>query len=180
MRDYYHGYRNDVVNLIIGSAEHSPNRAHIINFKRMMDVYSRVYEGTHDAADVVEIETMLGMPLPTDHDERATTLEMFAEKIVNDHEQFIITYLNTLPVIIDTEGVYVTRSGKRVRINEVRPTKSLDTTAFNALGSVEKMFRGKLSFREHGSWHVSGRTSALKEKGSDIVAKWSETTVAKG
>ena len=76
-----------------------------------------------------------------------------------------------LPIVITQPGDYRTRDGRRVTIREVGPV-SLDTTPFNAKGSVWKTFRNKVVPRGHDIWHLSGRAFPLAEHPRDIVAKW--------
>lgn len=91
----------------------------------------------------------------------------------------IIAPYNKLPVIIDGVGVYITRNGKRVNIVNIvlynDPTGTydrLEVTAFEAKGSVERMFRGKPVFKGYDVWHVSGRYKACNELHPlDIVGK---------
>lgn len=79
--------------------------------------------------------------------------------------------LNNLPVIVTSPVIYVTRNGARVMVHDVKPAPSHDVTAFTVQGSIERMFRGKPSFRGYEIWHVSGRAYSHKESGRDIVAK---------
>lgn len=90
-----------------------------------------------------------------------------------------ITAYNKLPVIITGPGLYVCRNGKRVKIHAVELYNDpkgefdrLEVTAFEAKGAIEKMFRGKMSFRGLDAWHVSGRYKAWGEESPhDIVSK---------
>lgn len=81
--------------------------------------------------------------------------------------------LNRLPTIIDEPGIYLTRTGRRVKIHAVdtRPRPDPEVTAFTAKGAIESTLRGKTAFRGFDVWHISGRAFALKESTRDIVAK---------
>lgn len=81
-----------------------------------------------------------------------------------------VTTLNRLPVIITAPGIYRTRDGRRVQIHTLKPNPDLTCTSFTAAGATERMFRGKLRFRGHNIWHVSGRAYPLQESPRDIVA----------
>ena len=89
-----------------------------------------------------------------------------------------ITTFNKMPVIIDGPGMYTTRGGGRVRIDAVTYFKPepggpsrLEVTAFEAGGSIERMYRGKMRFRGWNCWHVCGRRFPLTESKHDIVGK---------
>lgn len=75
---------------------------------------------------------------------------------------------NTLPVLIDAPGEYVTRDGRRVTIREVR-TDTPGTTSFGATGGVWKKVRGVTKARSVDVWHISGRHMVLRESPLDIV-----------
>lgn len=79
-----------------------------------------------------------------------------------------MTLLDTLPVIIDGPGEYLTRDGGRVTIHDVDGRGT-----FSARGSKWKMFRGKLRPRIYGIWHISGRYKPLREDANDIISKGS-------
>lgn len=83
----------------------------------------------------------------------------------------IVIRLFDLPTLITQPGDYRTRDGRRVTIREVGEV-SLDSTRFNATGSVWKMFRGKVRPRGYSGWHLSGRAFPLAEHPRDIVAAW--------
>lgn len=89
------------------------------------------------------------------------------------------TPMNRLPLVIDGPGDYVTRSGVRVTIHEVRlyaptPMSNLrhEVTAFEAKGSPWRKVAGKLQPCGYDVWHLSGRLRAVKEHPEDIVGKW--------
>ena len=78
---------------------------------------------------------------------------------------------STLPVIIDAPGLYMTRDGRRVRIDRIDQRPEFLARGFAAKGSIERMFRGKMKFHDYNIWHVSGHAGALREHPRDIVAK---------
>lgn len=86
--------------------------------------------------------------------------------------------INKEPVIIDGPGIYRLRNGGRALIHAVEPyvdplgeVDRLEVTAFEAKGSVEAMFRGRLRFRGLQCWHVSGRSKPVTISNWDIVSK---------
>lgn len=86
--------------------------------------------------------------------------------------------LNKLPVVIDGPGIYTLRNGGRACIHEVKPfvdprglVTREEVTAFEAKGSIERTFRGKMRFMGLDSWHVSGRRLPVTESLYDIVSK---------
>ena len=97
-----------------------------------------------------------------------------APAIAERPARHVVTTLNRLPVIVTAPGLYRTRDGRRVQVHTVKPNADLTVTAFTAGGAIERMFRGKLTFRGFDIWHVSGRAYPLQESPRDIVA--SETT----
>ena len=80
--------------------------------------------------------------------------------------------LNNLPTVIDAPGDYVTRSGRRVTIHEVKQPKSSDCTEFLAKGSIWKKTDRMGINPEYQIWHISGRCFPLRESKIDIVGKW--------
>lgn len=88
------------------------------------------------------------------------------------------TPFNRLPIVIDGVGDYVTRSGKRVTIHQIKvyapqPNQPLrhEVTSFEAKGSVWRKVRGKEQAADYDIWHLSGRW-AVGESPRDIVGKW--------
>ena len=88
------------------------------------------------------------------------------------------TPMNRLPVVIDGPGEYVTRSGKRVTIRDIKvyasqPNGPLrhEVTAFEAKGEVWRKTNTKL-LKDWDIWHLSGRYRAVGEHRLDIVGKW--------
>ena len=88
--------------------------------------------------------------------------------------------INRLPLVITGPGDYKTRDGRRVTIRQIvmyAPTPSHNTprhevTAFEAKGSLWRMFRGKEQPRQPEIWHLSGRNMPVNEHGRDIVEYW--------
>lgn len=88
------------------------------------------------------------------------------------------TYFNTLPIVIDGPGIYLTRDGRRARIHEVKEYQPREgepprheVTAFEAKGSAQMLFQGNLVYRGYDCWHVCGRRFPLKESPLDIIEK---------
>lgn len=80
--------------------------------------------------------------------------------------------LNDLPTIIDAPGQYVTRSGKSVRIHEVKDNPTHNTTAFAAKGTIRYKKPNNVRYtQEYNIWHVSGRVSVFDIHDNDIVGK---------
>ncbi len=93
-----------------------------------------------------------------------------------------VTPLNTLPTIIKEPGEYITRSGCRVTIHEIKPTLNTPTdngrTEFRAKGTIyvpdrKAAKRGVTRFiRVYNAWHISGRNLPIHESTTDIVGVW--------
>lgn len=96
---------------------------------------------------------------------------------LTDHTSIGPMGVPAMPVIVKP-GYYVTRDGRKALIQEIRTPDQLglttfeDCTAFNCSGSIEKMFRGKPSFRGLDTWHTNGRRLPLKESPGDIVGPY--------
>jgi hypothetical protein len=80
------------------------------------------------------------------------------------------TPINKLPVVIDSECVYIMRNGSRVLINTVQHNEDKTTTSFKCKGLVEREFRGKKSFKDYRIWHESGMAGAFESE-FDIISK---------
>lgn len=76
-----------------------------------------------------------------------------------------------LTVVITEPGIYITRNGKRARIDNINPNQNMILNGHAARGRVERTFRGKLGFRGFEIWHVSGRLQPLEEHPLDIIRK---------
>jgi len=88
------------------------------------------------------------------------------------------TPMNRLPIIIDEPGDYLTRSGSRVTIHEIRMYAPLpngplrhSVTAFEAKGAIWREFHGKERPQGYEIWHISGRILGTIEMPMDIVSK---------
>lgn len=81
-----------------------------------------------------------------------------------------ISPANKLPVVIKETGIYIMRNGDRAIINEIKPNEHKSLMCFTCKGSIEKMFRGKMSFRGFETWHESGLKAGLPTE-FDIVRK---------
>tara|TARA_B100000700_G_scaffold311500_2_gene393814 strand:+ start:220893 stop:221228 length:336 start_codon:yes stop_codon:yes gene_type:complete len=90
-----------------------------------------------------------------------------------------ITPMNTKPVIIDSVGIYLMRNGKRAQIDTVEPHGDKNVTRFNCKGCVERVFRGKVSFRGYRIWHESGLASVFESEW-DILEKLSDESTHDG
>lgn len=84
------------------------------------------------------------------------------------------TLLNQLPIVVSHKGEYITRDGRKVLINEVKPQGDLGTTSFNCKGNLITVSDTGRERREYNIWHESGRSSVYSELGCDIVGVWNE------
>lgn len=75
--------------------------------------------------------------------------------------------------MIDAPGIYITRSGVRVKIDEVGVSPE-GCWAAKCKGYAERMFRGKLRWNGRRIWHESGSYIAVGEHPMDIIKKESE------
>ena len=83
-----------------------------------------------------------------------------------------MTLLNDLPTIIDQAGTYLTRSGDKVRIHEIKENSNPETTSFDAKGTVRYLKEGNVRYtNEFNIWHVSGRASVFDINDHDIISK---------
>lgn len=87
--------------------------------------------------------------------------------------------INSLPLVITGPGDYKTRDGRRVTIRSIVPYAPLpngnlrhEVTAFEAKGSLWKMYRGQPRPRTPDIWHLSGRNLPAGEQPRDIVGYW--------
>lgn len=80
------------------------------------------------------------------------------------------TPFNKLPIIIDSEGVYIMRNGSRAWVDTVEHNEDKTTTSFKCKGLVEIDFRGKKSFKDYRIWHESGMAGAFESE-FDIISK---------
>ena len=72
--------------------------------------------------------------------------------------------------LIATPGDYLTRSGSRVTIREIK-----GPSTFSCKGSMWIMYRGRLRPRHVATWMPDGRYSVLGQHKHDIVGRY-ETT----
>lgn len=79
--------------------------------------------------------------------------------------------LNSLPVIVDGPGDYVTRDGHRVTVRAVRAA-TLGTNAFGVEGSAWSERGGVRRARGNDVWHESGRHMVTRDSGRDLVGRW--------
>lgn len=83
------------------------------------------------------------------------------------HERGEISYsMDDLPVIIDGDGEYTTRDGRKVTIQQFKPNSK-----GHIFGHIwQKGKYGKL-FRRTRTWHKSGRSEYVEETPTDVVKK---------
>jgi hypothetical protein len=76
-----------------------------------------------------------------------------------------------LPVIIDTTGIYITRDGSSVEIDEFDEFPDLSVMAFKCKGYIRIIREGKSDKFKYGIWHRSGMYSAVSGHNLDIISK---------
>ena len=87
--------------------------------------------------------------------------------------------INRRPLLITAPGDYVTRDGRRVTIRSITPYAPVpgnalrhEVTAFEAKGSVWRVFRGAMRPRYYDIWHLSGAYHGQQSQPLDIVGAW--------
>jgi hypothetical protein len=75
------------------------------------------------------------------------------------------------PVVIDSPGDYITRDGRRAKVNEISPKPF----TFNCKGYIINMARRK-NVWAWTTWKPNGQNKSLGESRDDIVDKWRPPT----
>ena len=76
-------------------------------------------------------------------------------------------------ILIDAKGVYLTRGGLQVRIDQIDENPDTTVTAFKCKGYIHYPREGKKDKLEFNIWHRSGMFTCF-EGHLDIVSKFNE------